>query len=129
MAALAVLVGASNIFTRLAFAQRISVGYLLAIILQMFWSVFSTIIFFVILISIIRLIALLFAPKSNFELWSSLDRILYPVFSPISAFFPNSIKSSWKATLIICGIFFILANYILGWLASILVNILYNLPF
>jgi YggT family protein len=129
MLALAVLVGISNIFTRMATMQKVSVGYILAIAVQMLWSVCSSIIVFLIFIIIVRLVADIVAPKSSFQLWSSLDRILYPVISPITAPFSNSGRISWRTSLIIGGVFFILANMLLGWIIGKVSILFALLPF
>jgi YggT family protein len=127
--ALGILVGVSGIFANLAHYGKISFGAIIASILQMVSGIATSIIGVIIFIIVVRLIAVLIAPASRFELWGALDRILYPIITPIAALFSNAARFVWRTTLIVSGLFFIILNILIRVVFGLLIRIFGGLPF
>ncbi|MDR1785509.1 MAG: YggT family protein [Spirochaetaceae bacterium] len=125
--ALAVLGGASSILARIGTAQRVSLGFILGSIVQILWSVASSLFFVLLIVTLVRLAAQLFAPQSRSQFILGLDRILYPIMRPVSAALGG--KQSWTVQLAVGAVFIFLARTLLGYIVGLITALLINLPF
>ena len=83
---LGLLVAASNVFSNIAMTGRLAVGHILASIVSVAWSIVASVIGFLVILLVIRLVALLLN-KNGGSLWYSLDQTLNPVVYRIAGIF------------------------------------------
>jgi YggT family protein len=126
---LGILVGISGIFANIARHGKFSLGAVIASVIEMIGGVANSIIGRIILMTVIRLIAILISPSSKYELWNSLDRILSPILTPAVALFSASARFVWRTSLIIGGLFFFALNILIGIVTGLLAGIFRGLPF
>jgi YggT family protein len=126
---LGVLVGISGIFTNLARYGKFSVGAIIASVIEMVGGVATSIGGIIIIMTLIRLVAILIAPSSKYELWNALDRILYPILTPVAALFSASARFVWRTSLVIGGLFFIALNILINIVTGLLAGVFRSLPF
>ncbi|MBO7174414.1 MAG: hypothetical protein J6V57_01535, partial [Spirochaetaceae bacterium] len=126
---LGLLVAVSNIFSNIALTGRFGVGYIFASIVSVFWSLISSVMGFLIILLIIRLIAL-FLSKSGNSLWYSLDSTLNPVVYKIAGIFRgrNTFMTQKTAYIITIVALFVI-RLLGGILFSLLVGMLTRIPF
>lgn len=127
--AMAALSVAGNIFSTMAMYGRITVGYILAILLSAVWSFFSFFFGFFIIVLILQLIAFSTNRDVYNGFWRIVDLIAQPVLSRINAkIFKYSTTDSQKC-IISCGLFLLGIRIVLGILAAILGGVFRSLPF
>ena len=126
---LGLLVAVSNIFSNIALTGRFGVGYIFASIVSVFWSLISSVIGFLIILLIIRLVAL-FLSKSGNSLWYSLDSTLNPVVYKLAGIFRgrNTFMTQKTAYIITIVALFVI-RLLGGILFSLLVGMLTRIPF
>ena len=125
---LGLLVAVSNIFSNIAMTGRLGVGYVLASVVSVLWSLISSIIGFLIILLIIRLVAL-FLNKSVGSLWYSLDSTLNPVVYKLAGIFRGrNTFMTQKTAYIITIVALFVARLVGGILFSIIVSLLMRLP-
>lgn len=126
---LGLLVAISNIFSNIALTGRFGVGYIFASIVSVFWSLISSVIGFLIILLIIRLVAL-FLSKSGNSLWYSLDSTLNPVVYKLAGIFRgrNTFMTQKTAYIITIVALFVI-RLLGGILFSLLVGMLTRIPF
>jgi YggT family protein len=125
--AIIVMSGVSSIARSFADGQIMTVGRILAAVVSVCGSIVSSILGFLILLVIIRLIVQIFAPHSTFQLWYSLDRMLHPLFDRIAGLFGG--KQSWTARLAFGLIGLIIVYWAFSFIMRLLVTVLALLPF
>ena len=76
--ALIVLSGISSILQTIAVLEKISLGVILAIIIQMVWAAISSILLLLIILLAVRLVVLLLN-KDSIGFWSSVDSLSYKI--------------------------------------------------
>jgi len=118
-----------SIFYSLAYSQRLTIGYLLAIVLSAVWSIASFIIGFLFLVILLRLIAYLTNRNIYSPFWRVVDAVSQPVLYRLNRiFFGNRIAGYVKgiaislialAAIRICG----------GFIIPQLAGLLSRLPF
>ena len=93
----------STISSSLAQAGKITLGFILALIIQMAWNVISSIIGFLLIVLIIRFIVLLFQNNSynGSQFWRQFDYVLNPVIYKIIAPFSKGRMVPYKTALLI----------------------------
>lgn len=127
--ALGVLSVASMSFSTLAATGRITVGIILAGLLQVLWSFFSFFLNILILFLIIRLIYDLVNRYGFSQFWTMLDRFLNPPISWVTKIFFRGKITSYRFSLIFTLAITIAVRVGLGYAMVLLRNFLYNLPF
>jgi YggT family protein len=125
--AIIVMSGVSSIARSFAAGQIVTVGRILAAVVSVCGAIVSSILVFLILLVIIRLIVQIFAPHSTFQLWYSLDRMLHPWFDRVSGIFGG--KQSWTASLVFGLISLIVVNAAFRFILNLLTGVLTHLPF
>lgn len=129
IAALAVLSVANNVFSTLAFAGRISVGFFLNLILDAGWSAVSFVLSFMAVCALIRIIVFVARWNSLHPLWVVLDSILNPVLYRINRIIYRNRAIEYLKGLITGFIVLILLRAAGGALISVLGSWLISLPF
>jgi len=84
IAALAILSVANNMFSTIALTGRISLGFLLSLVLGAIWSAFAFIFSFLAACALVRIIVFLVRWNSLHPVWIVLDSILNPVLYRIN---------------------------------------------
>lgn len=129
VAAIGVLVAVSSLLNNMAHHQRITLGGLLASLLSIVWGVAGSLLGFLIILMIIRLIALLFTKNNPSGIWYQLDTVLNPVIYKIIGLFRNKRFISQKAALIMALLILLLLQIVGNTVTSVLIQILLRLPF
>lgn len=123
------LVAVSNIFSSIAMTGRFSIGYLLASVISILWSVVASVAGFLIILLIIRLVAL-FLNKNGGSLWYSLDNTLNPIVYKIAGVFRGKNTFMTQKTAYIITIIALFVARFLGNAAfSLIADLLTTLPF
>lgn len=123
------LVAVSNIFSSIAMTGRFSIGYLLASVISILWSVVASVVGFLIILLIIRLVAL-FLNKNGGSLWYSLDNTLNPIVYKIAGIFRGKNTFMTQKTAYIITIIALFVARFLGNAAfSLIADLLTTLPF
>lgn len=115
----------STVFSSIAVTGRIHIGGILAYIVLMLWSIFSSILVFFIAIVLIRLISMLISKRENGSaFWSLIDAYLYPIVKEIASHFYKSAIIPYKRALIVSGVmgllFFITGKFAVSFIAYLL---------
>ena len=122
-----ILSGISTILQYIATLQRISLGIILAITLQMIWSAISSILLLFIIILAVRLVVLLMN-KDSIGFWSSLDTMIYKLARPVTKVFFKNKFVNLQTAVIIALVSMIILRFLGGLLFTILVNLLQGFP-
>jgi YggT family protein len=128
--ALAVLTVASNIVSRMASSGRVTLGFLLSLLLSVVWSAASFIIIFFIAVITLRLLAYIISANIYTPFWQVVDYLSRPVIFHINrVIFRNRIVNYFLGIVITIAVLFILL--IVMWTIIHLVGIplLIALPF
>jgi YggT family protein len=127
--AMAALSVAGNIFSTMARYGRITVGYILAILLSAVWSFISFFFGFFIIVLILQLIA--FSTNRNVYngFWKIVDLVAQPILYQINRriFKYGNIDS--QKCIVSCGLFLLGMRIVLGILVAILSGVFRSLPF
>lgn len=117
----------SGVFGNIADYGAIRLGTLLSSLLQVCWSLFSSIITVFNIILVIRLVIHLTGKDFQLDISRTLDRIISPVQSRISRLlFRNNFKTyrvQLACTFGVCILIQILGSWIIGQIATILVKL------
>lgn len=122
-----ILSGISTILQYIATLQKISLGIILAITLQMIWSAISSILLLFIIILAVRLVVLLLN-KDSIGFWSSLDTMIYKLARPVTKLFFKNKFVNLQTAVIIALISMVILRLLGGFLFTILVNLLQGFP-
>jgi len=125
--ALAVLVVIGSIFTQLGAAATITIGLILAIIVKALWSAVSSILLFLLVITVLRFLIGLVRPTADFPVLKSIDSFLGPVSSRVASIIlknSNYIINLFLLCIVIAACYF-LGNIII----KIIIVTLIKLPF
>lgn len=127
--AFGVLVLISGIFGDIASYGAIRFGLLIASLLQICWSLLSSLITFFNIILVIRLVVHLAGKDFTSQIWRTLDGIISPVQSRISrVVFKNRFRT-YRAQLAITLVMCIIVQIAGSWLCGLLASFLVKLPF
>ena len=123
------LVVASNLLSTLAVTGQLKIGYLLASVISMIWSIVASILSFLIILLLIRIIAL-FVSKGGTSFWYSLDRTLNPVVYKVAGIFRGrntfmTQKAAYLITIVAIFVLRIAGNI----LFSVVAGLFIRLPF
>ncbi len=99
--ALAVLTMSSYLMQNLAAGGRISLAAILALVIQMAWSIVASLLLFLIIILVIRLIVHISGSDRNSLLWDQIDTSLNPLIHSITRLFSSGRPVAYKNALII----------------------------
>jgi YggT family protein len=122
-----ILSGISTILQYIATLQKVSIGIILAITLQMIWSAISSILLLFIIILAVRLVVLLMN-KDSIGFWSSLDTMIYKLARPVTKLFFKNKFVNLQTAVIIALVSMVILRLLGGFLFTILVNLLQGFP-
>lgn len=129
--AICILIALSTILGNFATTQTFSIGILLATLLSLAWSIFTSFIGFMIILLGIRLVVMLINKNSNSQgtIWEQIDRSLSPFIFKITNIFSGGRPVSYKSALI-AGIVSLIVMQIGGkFIIAFLASMLTRLPF
>ena len=122
IAALIVLVILLNVTNTIASFGTITVGIVLALILQALWSAVSFVFIFLLILDVIRLIGELVNVSSVSPFWHTLDIILQPVLMWTNRVILRRRPVTYQTAMIVTGAFFlvvwILGRFLVRWLTD-----------
>ncbi len=125
--ALLVLVGASSVITGVMQVGRITVSGILAMLLSLCWSVVTSILGFVIIVLVVRLIALFISQNYSSSFWDTLDRTITPLIFRIAGTFSRT-TIPFKTAIIISIIALVLLTLGGNLVMNLLINIIRHIP-
>lgn len=128
--ALCLLEAVRSVITSLARGSHLSIGYLLAMILSMAWSIVNSFIWFIVIVLVIRLIMLLLNPNSyRGPIMSQFDNAVSGIVYRITKVFTNGKQVSYKTGILISIGVLIVLNLGLGFVMARIESIIFSLPF
>lgn len=130
MVAIGILTALSTILGNIAMTGNIYIGGILALIVNIVWSIISSLAKFLLIVLLVRLAVMFFSKNSNYygSIWSQLDSALSPLVFRMTNFFTNGKSSNYKSALI-TAIIMLLVLIIAGrFLIGFVVLILQRLP-
>lgn len=132
MLSIGLLYALSSILSNIARTGRIYAGAILAIIINMFWSIISPLIGFLIILFVVRFIVILLQKSASYygSFWARLDYTLEPLAHRIASPFTRGNKFiSYKTSLLI-ALIMLIAIYVGGKiLATFLIQLAAQMPF
>jgi len=126
--ALGVLSVASMSFSRLAITGQITLGIVLASLVQVLWSFVSFFLLLLILFLIIRLIYDIINRYGFSQFWTTLDRFLNPPISYITRLFLQGRTVSYRTSLILTLVFMVALRFGLDFGLAYVISFLMRLP-
>lgn len=128
---LGILALLSTIFSAFSRTGRITFGFVLALILEMAWNVISSIIGFLLIILIIRLVVLIFQNNSysGSQFWRQFDYIVNPIIYRIISPFSKGKMIPYKTAIIISIVSLILVELAGGFFIFQLARLIKLIPF
>lgn len=125
--AIGILVMTSTLLSNIIAMERISVGIILAMILSLAWNLVSSILNFLIILMVIRLIFLLIHKDSG-TIWYSFDQILSPITGKIAKLFFSGRFYTQQTALIISIISLVLGKMVVSIGINYIVKLFIALP-
>jgi YggT family protein len=126
--AIVVLSFAQNIFKILSVSEGITLGFMLAQILLTIWSIFSFILFFFIIMIIIRAIGHLNNSDVYSPFWGFIDSATQPILYRVNRIFTGDKVGSLLREIILSLIFLVILLVGGNLLVTFLAKIIYKLP-
>ncbi len=127
--ALAVLSVINNLFMTLSYAVRITLGFILSLILDAGWSAVSFLLGFFLVIAIIRIIGFVARFATLHPLWQILDGILNPLLFRINRLIYRGRAVEYLQGLITGFVAVLIVRTLGGLLVHLLTSLLMSLPF
>lgn len=127
--ALAVLSVINNLFVTLSYAVRITVGFILSLLLDAGWSAISFLLGFFLVLVLVRIIGYIAKLATLHPLWQILDGIINPLLFRIHQFIYRGRAVDYLQGLITGFVVVLLVRAIGGWVVRILTSLLMSLPF
>jgi YggT family protein len=125
IAAVLVLFILQNIIATLAVAGTIRLGMVLAIVLEAVWRAFAWLLFFYLILTVVRVIGLYASSNQTHPGWSTLDTIVRPVATRVNEFFGG--RMDYVYSLIAAAgtivVVWILGRIVIGFLVRQLVSL------
>jgi YggT family protein len=129
IAALAVLSVANNLLTTLAYTGKITVGFVLSLLVGALWSAVGFVLSFLAACALVRVIVHAARWNSLHPIWMILDSILNPVLHQVNRFIYRSKAVDYLQGLVTGFIVLILARAAGGAAVGLAVRLLISLPF
>lgn len=128
---LGILAIADSILQNLVLSGRISLANILSLIFGFIASLINSILFFLIIVFIIRLIVLLLGrgSDSSSSIWNQLDRSLGQIVFKISKFFSGGKPVNYRNAIIISIIVLIICNFLIKTLFGFVGTLISRIPF
>ncbi len=126
--ALAVLSVLNNLFMTLSYAVRITLGFILSLLLDAAWSAISFVLGFFLVISVIRIIGFLARIAVLHPLWQILDGIINPLLFRINKIIYRGRAVQYLQGLITGFVAVLVVRALGGFLVRLLTSLLMSLP-
>ena len=126
--ALAVLSVLNNLFMTLSYAVRITLGFILSLLLDAAWAAISVLLGFFLVISLIRIIGFLARIAVLHRLWQILDGIISPLLFRINRIIYRGRTVLYLQGLITGFIVVLVMRTLGGFLVRLLTSLLMSLP-
>ncbi len=126
--ALAVLSVLNNLFMTLSYAVRITLGFILSLLLDAAWSAISFVLGFFLVISVIRIIGFLARIAVLHPLWQILDGIINPLLFRINKIIYRGRAVQYLQGLITGFVAVLVVRALGGLLVRLLTSLLMSLP-
>ncbi len=127
--ALAVLSVINNLFVTLSYAVRITLGFILSLLLDAGWSAVSFLLGFFLVIVFIRTIGFIGRLATLHPLWQILDGIINPLLFRVNRLIYRGRAVNYLQGLITGFVVVLVARGLGGWLIRLLTSLLMSLPF
>ena len=126
--ALAVLSVLNNLFMTLSYAVRITLGFILSLLLDAAWSAISFVLGFFLVISVVRIIGFLARIAVLHPLWQILDGIINPLLFRINKIIYRGRAVQYLQGLITGFVAVLVVRALGGLLVRLLTSLLMSLP-
>lgn len=129
MVAIGILTIVSTVLSGIAVTGNIYFGGIIALIVNVVWSVISSLATFLLIVLIVRYLVMCFSKNSNYygSIWSQLDGALSPLVFRITRFFTGGKNSNYKNSLLIAIIMLIVlivaGRFVIGFLIVLIQRI------
>lgn len=127
LAALLVVNFLANIAEMVGSYGQISIGIILAVLVQLVWGIVSFFLFLIGILAVVRLLAIRFRWGSPL-LWNYLDNVLQPLAATLGRVLRPKTFMAYTSTLLILGISSLVLALAGNWSISRLAMVLVNLP-
>lgn len=127
--ALAVLSVVNNLFVTLSYAVRITLGFILSLLLDAAWSAVSFLLGFFLVIVFIRIIGVIARLATLHPLWQILDGIINPVLFRVNTLIYRGRAVQYLQGLITGFVVVLVVRGLGGWIVRLLTSLLMSLPF
>lgn len=127
--ALSVLTMASYVMQNLSAGARLSVGAVLALVIQIAWSVAGSIIVFLIIVLAVRLVVFLTGADRSSPMWAQIDVHLNPFVYSITKFFSGGRPVAYKNALILAIVAVLLLRVVCEILVRGVIGLCALIPF
>lgn len=121
----------SSILSNIAVTGRIYFGGILAIVISMFWSIFASLMGFLLILLIIRFIAMLTQKRSSYygSFWSQLDYALEPFVHRFTKFLSNGKFQSYRNAILVTIVMLVLLLVGGQVLMNFFIHLVQRIPF
>ncbi|MDE5898795.1 MAG: YggT family protein [Treponemataceae bacterium] len=121
----------SSILGNIARTGRVHFGEILAYLVAMIWSAFSSVAGILLLLLIIRFFVFLFSRRSNYynSIWTQIDNTFGPIVFRISSFLTNGRPPTYRNALLVSIITILVLLVCARILISIITTLLIRIPF
>ncbi|MBO4546916.1 MAG: YggT family protein [Treponema sp.] len=128
--ALALLSAATILFQTLGSGARLTLAGILALAVQIIWSIVASVFIFLIAVLAVRLIVFLTGADRSSPLWQQIDASLNPLVYSVTKFFSAGRPIAYKNALILALVLAVLLRFVIGpILVGCLVRICAMIPF
>lgn len=127
--ALAVLSVVNNLFVTLSYAVRITLGFILSLLLDAAWSAVSFLLGFFLVVVFIRIIGVIARLATLHPLWQILDGIINPVLFRVNTLIYRGRAVQYLQGLITGFVVVLVVRGLGGWIVRLLTSLLMSLPF
>ncbi len=127
--ALSVLSVGTYVMQNLSKGGRVTIGSLLALLIQVSWSIASAILLFFIILLVVRLIVYLTGGDRSSQLWAQIDASLNPFVYSITKFFSGGRPVVYKNALILSIVMILLLRVFGQFVVNGLTSLCSLIPF
>jgi len=127
--ALAVLSVVNNLFVTLSYAVRITLGFILSLLLDAAWSAVSFLLGFFLVVVFIRIIGFVARLATLHPLWQILDGIINPLLFRVNTLIYRGRAVQYLQGLITGFVVVLFVRGLGGWIVRLLTSLLMSLPF
>ncbi|MEN6500148.1 MAG: YggT family protein [Rectinema sp.] len=127
--ALAVLSVVNSLFVTLSYAVRITLGFILSLLLDAAWSAVSFLLGFFLVVVFIRIIGVIARLATLHPFWQILDGIINPVLFRVNTLIYRGRAVQYLQGLITGFVVVLVVRGLGGWIVRLLTSLLMSLPF